>query len=92
MRHQILIPGLMHADDELKAIERLQQDRVRYVLVVNRSMREFGQEAFGRDFYTQLGQWIEANYRVEKIFGSTKSDNPQIGDPGFFIKVFERRE
>ncbi len=82
----------MRPEDELKAIERLQQDRVRYVLVVNRPMREFGQEAFGRDFYMQLGQWIEANYRVMKVFGSTKNDNPQIGSPGFFIKVFERRE
>jgi 4-amino-4-deoxy-L-arabinose transferase-like glycosyltransferase len=92
LRHQILIPGLMSYGDELKAIERLQQDRVRYVLIVNRPMREFGQEAFGRDFYIRLGQWIEANYRVVKVFGSTRTSNPQIGDSSFFIKIFERRE
>jgi len=92
LRHQILIPGLMSDEDELRAIERLQQDRVRYVLIVNRPMREFGQEALGRDFYTQLGQWIEANYRLVKTFGSLQNSNPQIGDSGFFIKVFERHE
>ncbi|MBL8187222.1 MAG: glycosyltransferase family 39 protein [Acidobacteria bacterium] len=92
LRHQILIPGLMRDEDELKAIERLQQERVRYVLIVNRPMREFGHEAFGRDFYVQLGQWIETNYRLVKVFGSTKNDNPQIGEAGFFIKVFERQE
>ncbi len=92
LRHQILIPGLMSDEDELKAIGRLQQDSVRYVLIVNRPMREFGQEAFGRDFYTRLGRWIEANYRVVKVFGSTQISDPQIGDSGFFIKIFERRE
>ncbi|MDX2043107.1 MAG: glycosyltransferase family 39 protein [Acidobacteriota bacterium] len=92
LRHQILIPGLMSGDDEQVAIRRLQQDRIRFVLIVNRPMREFGQEAFGRDFYTQLGEWIEANYRLAKVFGSQQTANPQIGDTGFFIKLYERRE
>jgi 4-amino-4-deoxy-L-arabinose transferase-like glycosyltransferase len=92
LRHQILIPGLMSGEDEQKAIERLQQDRVRYVLVVNRPMREFGLEAFGRDFYTQLGGWVESNYRVVKVFGSQPTANPPIGVPGFFIKVYKPRE
>ncbi len=92
LRHQILIPGLMSEDDEQAAIRRLQQGRIRYVLIVNRPMREFGQEAFGRDFYTRLGEWIEANYRLAKVFGSQQTANPQIGDTGFFIKLYERRE
>ncbi len=91
LRHQILIPGLMSEQDELKAIAQLQQDRVRYVLIVNRPMREFGQEAFGRDFYTQLGGWIQGNYRLVRIFGHSQSIDPQIGEPLFFIKAFERR-
>ena len=92
LRHQILIPGLMNERDEQEAIRRLQQDRVRYVLIVNRPMREFGLEAFGRDFYTQLGGWIESNYRLAKVIGSVESSNTQIGDARFFVKVFERRE
>lgn len=90
LRHQILIPGLMSQQDEQEAIRHLQNDRVRYILIVNRPMREFGQEAFGRDFYTQLGGWIEANYRLVRICGSTRSGNPQIGDSGFFIKILKR--
>ncbi|MEP7337465.1 MAG: glycosyltransferase family 39 protein [Acidobacteriota bacterium] len=96
LRHQILIPGLMSERDEQEAIQRLQQDRVRYVLIVNRPMREFGLEAFGRDFYTQLGGWIEANYRLVKVCSNAQGGNrqiePQIGDPQFFIKVFERKD
>ncbi len=90
LRHQILIPGLMGEGDEQEAIRRLQDDRVQYILVVNRPMREFGQEAFGRDFYTKLGGWIEANYKLVKVCGSTRSNNPQIGDSGFFIKILKR--
>ncbi len=96
LRHQILIPGLMSERDEQQAIRRLQQERVRYVLIVNRPMREFGLEAFGRDFYPQLGGWIEANYRLVKVCGNAQSGNsqlgPQIGDPQFFIKIFERKD
>ena len=80
----------MSQHDEQEAIRRLQDDRVQYVLIVNRPMREFGQEAFGRDFYTKLGGWIEANYRLVKVCGSTASENPQIGDSGFFIKILKR--
>jgi 4-amino-4-deoxy-L-arabinose transferase-like glycosyltransferase len=96
LRHQILIPGLMSERDEQEAIQRLQQDRVRYVLIVNRPMREFGLEAFGRDFYTGLGGWIESNYRLVKVCGQAQSGidqaGPQIGDPRFFIKIFERKD
>ncbi len=92
LRHQILIPGLMSERDEQTAINQLQRDAVRYVLIVNRPMREFGLEAFGRDFYRQLGSFIEANYRLVKVCGKTKNDNPQIGDDQFFIKIFEKAD
>jgi hypothetical protein len=82
----------MTESDEQEAIRRLQQDRVRYVLIVNRPMREFGQEAFGRDFYTLLGNWIETNFKLVKVCGLAQNSEPQIGDSHFFIKVFERRE
>jgi hypothetical protein len=104
LRHQILIPGLMSERDERETIHRLEQDRVRYVLVVNRPMREFGAEAFGRDFYTRLGDWIGTHYRLVEVCGQPRTATsltgqpteppagPQIGDPQFFIKIFERKD
>ncbi|MBK9316174.1 MAG: hypothetical protein IPM55_18325 [Acidobacteria bacterium] len=89
MRHQILIPGLMLPADEIAAIETLRGLPVRYVLIVNRPMREFGAEAFGRDFYQDLGRFVEDNYRLIKVCGESIRTNPQIGDPGFFIKIYE---
>ena len=88
-RHQILIPGLMSEEDERKAIERLRQEPIRYVFVVNRPMREFGAEAFGRDFYTKLGALIDERYRLVKVCGSSRDERLQIGAPVFFINIFE---
>ncbi len=91
-RHQILIPGLMSEEDERQVIERLRQGPIRYVFIVNRPMREFGAESFGRDFYTELGRWIDEHYRLVKVCGSSRDDRLQIGDPVFFIKIFEYGE
>src|SRR5262249_40359908 len=88
-RHQILIPGLMSEEDERKTLERLRQEPIRYVFVVNRPMREFGAEAFGRDFYPALGAWIDEHYRLVKVCGSPRDGRLQIGDSAFFINIFE---
>ncbi|MGH9940285.1 MAG: ArnT family glycosyltransferase, partial [Blastocatellia bacterium] len=91
-RHQILIPGLMSEGDERKTIERMRQERIRYAFIVNRPMREFGAEAFGRDFYTELGAWIDEHYRLIKVCGSSRDERLRIGDPVFFVKIFELRK
>ncbi len=96
LRHQIFIPGLMSEADEREAIAFLQQRRVRYLLLVNRPMREFGAEAFGRDYYHTLGNWIAQHYRLARVCGPvddkevTSSAQLQIGDPAFFIKILVR--
>lgn len=90
LRHQILIPGFLDREDELAAIESLERANVRYIFVVNRPMREFGGEAFGRDFYRTLGKWIEENFRVVEVFGREKGSDAVIGEGPFFIKVYER--
>ena len=90
LRHQILIPGLMSERDESAAIKRLALGEVRYVLIVNRPMREFGAVAFGRDFYPRMGQWLNENYHVAKICGAPGQTVAEIGAPDFFIKILER--
>lgn len=92
LRHQILIPGFLSERDETAAIELLARQQVRYVLIVNRPMREFGAVAFGRDFYQRLGGWIETHYRVATVFGAGGRGDAPVGDAEFFIKVLERRE
>jgi hypothetical protein len=65
---------------------------VRYVLIVNRPMREFGAEAFGRDYYQSLGQWIDKNYHLKQVCGPRGDTHLQIGYPAFFIKVLAKNE
>ncbi len=90
LRVQIFLPGFLSPQDELDLIEKIGHERVRYILIVNRPMREFGAEAFGRDFCTILGAWIEQNFRQVETLSRSKDPGRQIGDPEFFIKVFER--
>ena len=90
LRHQILIPGLMSERDETAAIELLERQQVRYVLIVNRPMREFGAVAFGRDYYPRLEDWLGRHYHLTQMFGAAGRADVQIGAAEFFIKVMGR--
>ena len=92
LRHQIFIPGLMSTMDEERTIELLRELPIRYVLIVNRPMREFGAEAFGRDFYTRLGAAIAEQYQLIKVCGAVTESDSAIGAPQFFIKILARKE
>ena len=88
LRHQIFIPGLVSEADERRVIEQLPQ--IRYVLIVNRPLREFGATAFGQDFYPRLGDWLAVHYRVAQVCGAPNEAALAIGDSRFFIKILER--
>lgn len=89
LRHQILIPGLMSDRDEAAAVDLLEREQVRYVLIVNRPMREFGAVVFGRDFYQRLGKWIAAHYTTVKMYDARDESNLEIGAATFFITALE---
>ncbi len=91
LRHQVLIPGFLGEQDEKDAIEALKNGNVRYIFITNRPMREFGATAFGEDFYTILGSFIDKNYETVAAFGSPGDSDPKIGGPQFFIKVLQRK-
>jgi 4-amino-4-deoxy-L-arabinose transferase-like glycosyltransferase len=88
LRHQILIPDFMDAAEEQRAITKLAE--VKYVLVLNRPMREFGLEAFGRDYYQAMGKYLGENFRLVKMCGGVKDERLQIGAAHFFIKILAR--
>jgi 4-amino-4-deoxy-L-arabinose transferase-like glycosyltransferase len=91
LRLQIFHPGFLDEQGERAEIARLQASRARYALIVNRSMHEFGANAFGRDYFPTLGRWIDENYRLVKVCGKSKDERLQIGDQVFFIKILELR-
>ncbi|HEU0179983.1 MAG TPA: glycosyltransferase family 39 protein [Blastocatellia bacterium] len=91
LRLQIFHPGFLDERGERAEIARLQAARARYALIVNRSMHEFGADAFGRDYFPTLGQWIDEHYRLVKVCGESQDERLQIGDPVFFVKILENR-
>ena len=90
-RHQVLIPGFLTEQDERDAIDALEKGGVRYILIANRPMREFGATAFGEDFYMTLGGYIRENFETVAVFGGQGSPEPRIGEPKFFIKALKRQ-
>src|SRR5262249_14290982 len=91
MRLQIFHPGFLDEQGERAEIARLQAADERFALVVNRPMHEFGADVFGRDYFPTLGRWIDERYRLVKVCGVSQDERLQIGDPVFFVKIFELR-
>jgi hypothetical protein len=91
LRLQIFHPGFLDERGERAEIARLQAARARYALIVNRSMHEFGADAFGRDYFPTLGRWIDENYRLVKVCGESQDERLRIGDQVFFVKILESR-
>jgi hypothetical protein len=90
LRDEIFLPGLLSEADEERAIDRLRTQRVPLILVANRSTQEFGQSAFGVDYYQRLMSWIDQNYKLCGVFGPRPDPSLVIGDPTFFIRGYCR--
>jgi len=90
LRHQNLHPLMMNDEGEARAIGQLSAEPIRFVIITNRPMREFGAEAFGRDYYQSFGQAIERDYRLVRVFGNISEDEAVIGARRFFTKIYER--
>ncbi len=92
LRLQIFHPGFLDEQGERDEIARLQAAGARYVLILNRPMHEFGADVFGRDYFQTLGRWIDERYRLVKVCGVSQDEGLQIGDPNFFVKIYELRD
>jgi hypothetical protein len=91
LRYEILTPGFLDQEGELRAIQQLTDRDVKFIFLLNRPTREFGCTAFGRDCYRDLMGWIESHYEVVAVFGDGATAASEIGDPIFFIKGYRRK-
>ena len=89
LREEIVTPGFLDAAGEARAIAALQRSDTRLVLLVNRPTREFGAEAFGRDYCRTLMQWLARRYQPCATFGA-RDPRLQIGDAPFFVRAYCR--
>jgi hypothetical protein len=87
LREEIVTPGFLDLSGEARAIRQIDAAGTPLVLIVNRPTREFGAEAFGRDYDRMLMTWIEARYRPCATFGPSGLN---VGDPRFFVRAYCR--
>jgi len=88
LREEILTPGYLDVEGEIRAIGQLRDAHTALILIPNRPTREFGPAVFGRDYYQRLGRWIEEHYRICAIFGPVNDAGLEIGDKPYFIRAY----
>ena len=91
LREEIITPGYLDAESELRAIRQLRDANTALILIPNRPTREFGPAVFGRHYCQRLMRWIDTHYAPCAIFGPVKDPSLQIGDPPFFLRAYCRR-
>lgn len=87
LREEIVTPGFLDAAGETRAIQQIDAAGTPLVLIVNRPTREFGAEAFGRDYDRMLMAWIESRYRPCATFGPA---GLEVGNARFFVRAYCR--
>ena len=88
LRDEILLPGILDATGEERAIQSLRRLQAPLIFIANRPTSEFGETSFGKDYNQRLMSWIEQNYAVCGVFGPRPDVALQIGAPDFFLRAY----
>jgi hypothetical protein len=83
-----LLPGELSQQGEQDFIKEVTENDVRYVLVSNRAMPEYGVVSFGVGYDGTIYQWIQKNFKKVAKFGPLPSGFP---DP-YQVSVYERKD
>ncbi|HLX09465.1 MAG TPA: hypothetical protein VKY89_16550 [Thermoanaerobaculia bacterium] len=89
LRQDLIVPGVLRGAREEDAARQLADAGPRFVLLCNRPTREFGPEAFGRDYAVRLWSGVAAHYRLAAAFGPGGGASP-VGVKDFFVRLYER--
>ncbi len=87
-RWYALTPGVLGPENrEREYIAQLEAQGVNYILLSNRSTKEYGLPFFGLDYNQTVYRWIEANFEVVGEFGRFSRKKPEE----FGMLVYRRR-
>ena len=89
LREEQVLPGHLDGAREEEVARRIETKGPRFVAIANQPTAVFGQAAFGDDYARGVRAAIESRYRLAASFG-TAAPNARVGDPRFFIHVYER--
>ena len=80
LRHKLLIPGYLTAENESAVLEELRRRAPRALVLWPRPTDEYGPAQFGVDYGRRIFEWIQANY-----------EGPIVPAPRGSAKLYVRR-
>jgi hypothetical protein len=83
-----LMPGYLAPEQEQDFINEAVSNHVRYVLIANRAMPEYGPVHFGVGYAESIYRWIMTNYTKAGQFGPV----PGEPYPPYIVWIFERKD
>ena len=81
-----LLPGYLAPEQEEEFIHDIVSNDVRYILISNRSVAEYGVKPFGLGYDQQIYKWLMNNYKKQCQFGPLAGGR----DP-YVVSVFVRK-
>ena len=83
-----LLPGVVAPNQEQEFIRQAASNDVRYVLLSNRGVREYGLDPFGIGYNQEIYRWIQANFKKVDRFGPLPNSFPGA----YIMSVYERND
>jgi len=83
-----LLPGVLPPDREPEFLQEIAANQVRYVLIANRAMPEFGPIYFGHGYNDGVYRWITENYVRVGQFGPL----PNEPSTPYIMWVYEKKD
>jgi hypothetical protein len=83
-----VMPGYLAPEQEQDFINEAVSNQVRYVLIANRSMSEYGPVHFGVGYAESIYRWITANYTMAGQFGPV----PGASLPPYIVWIYEKKD
>ncbi len=83
-----LMPGYLAPEQEQDFINEVVSNQVRYVLIANRTMPEYGPVHFGVGYAETINRWIMANYTRTGQFGPV----PGEPFPPYIVWIYEKKD
>jgi hypothetical protein len=83
-----LLPGILPPEKESEYLQELASNGVRYILIGNRAMPEYGPVHFGYGYNEGVSRWIKENFVNVGRFG------PLLNEPfpPYIVWIYERKD
>lgn len=85
-RYRSIYPKYFKMFSEDSFVDMLNENKIDYILLLNRFFFEYGGQCFGRDYGEEAYSWIRDNYKLIKTIGAYPCVSNEFG-----IAIFKRK-